>query len=182
MPLKGPQSNVNPLVAPVDWQDHLPKVEKRSESIITPHGKLTWSLYLTGGEGYLGRDGLKSGGIYGHDGQPYIQTPDIVFDTHDAIHWHELRDIHALFDSQKIPDVVRITERDLKIENKVDDLYFQGRFWETNEDGEEVPSEYCTVFHTYRTIMVGFGHAGSNPREHYVGMRRVADFFLITTF
>ena len=54
------------------------------------------------------------------------------------------------------------------IENKVDDLYFQGRFWKKNEEtGEEEAEEFCTVFHTYRTILVGFGKAGTNPREHY---------------
>ena len=119
MPLKGPNASMNPLVAPENWQDQLPRVEKRSETIITPHGKLCWNLYLTGGEGYVGRDGINSGGIYGHDGQPYIQTPDLVYETHDKIHWHELRDIHKIFESQKIPDVVRITERDLKMPHRL---------------------------------------------------------------
>jgi hypothetical protein len=172
----------NPLVAPVGWQNEIPRIENRSESISSPKGRLTWCLYLTGAEGYVGRDGLNSGGIYGLDGQPYIQTPDIVYETHDRIHWHELRDIHDHFMKEKIPETVRICERDLKVENKVDDLYFQGRFYETNEEGEEVESETVTVFHTYRSIMVGFGKAGSNMREQYVGMRRVADFFLVNTF
>ena len=116
MPLKGPNASQNPLVAPLNWEEQLPRVEKRSETIITPHGKLCWNLYLTGGEGYVGRDGLTSGGIYGHDGQPFIQTPDLVFETHDKIHWHELRDIHKMFaDGTKIPETVRISERDLKM-------------------------------------------------------------------
>ena len=77
MPILGPRARTNPLVAADDWEDQIPRKETRAETITTPQGKLTWDLYLTGGEGYVGRDGIKSGGIFGLDGQPYIMTPDI---------------------------------------------------------------------------------------------------------
>merc|ERR1711879_639938 len=100
MPILGPRATTNPLIAPADWEEKLPRVENRPPAIVTPP-KPTWELYLTGGEGYVGRNGIKSGGIYGHDGQPYIQTGDMVFETHDLIHWHELRNIHTLFEEKK---------------------------------------------------------------------------------
>ena len=77
MPILGPRARTNPLIAADDWEDQLPRNETRPEMITTPQGKLTWDLYLTGGEGYVGRDGIKSGGIFGLDGQPFIMTPDI---------------------------------------------------------------------------------------------------------
>lgn len=77
MPILGPRARENPLVACDDWADKIDPDEKRSDMIETPQGKLTWDLYLTGGEGYVGRDGITSGGIFGLDGQPYIMTPDI---------------------------------------------------------------------------------------------------------
>lgn len=173
MPILGPKARLNPLVAADDWEDQLPRKEARAEVIDTPQGKLTWDLYCTGGEGYVGRDGIKSGGIFGLDGQPYIMTPDITYPTHDEVHWWELRDLVELFEKEKIPDTINICFRTLKVENK-SDIYFQGYF---EEDGQTI-----TVFKTYRTFIVGFGKPDADLREMYVGMRRVADFFLITTF
>lgn len=171
MPILGPRATTNPLIAPADWQDKLPRVENRPPSIVTP-SRPTWELYLTGGEGYVGRDGIQSGGIYGHDGQPYIQTQDMVFETHDLIHWHELRNIHQLFEDKKVGDEVSIAQRTLTIVNK-SDIYLQGCF----EDGTT-----CTIFHTCRTFLVGLGTPEADLREVYVGMQRVADFFMLTTF
>lgn len=56
-------ATTNPLIAPADWQDKLPRVENRPPSIVTP-SRPTWELYLTGGEGYVGRDGIQSGGMF----------------------------------------------------------------------------------------------------------------------
>jgi len=173
MPILGPRARTNPLIAADDWEDQLPRNETRPEMITTPQGKLTWDLYLTGGEGYVGRDGIKSGGIFGLDGQPFIMTPDISYPTHDEVHWHELRDLVPLFEKEEIPDEISICFKTLKVEHK-SDIYFQGYF---EEDGTSI-----TVFKTYRTFLVGFGKEGADLREQYVGMRRVADFFLITTF
>jgi len=181
MPILGPKARLNPLIASDDWEDAIPRVEHRPEMITTPQGKLTWELYLTGGEGYVGRDGIKSGGIFGLDGQPYIMTPDIVYPTHDEVHWWELRDLVELFEKEELPDEIEICQRKLIVENK-SDIYFQGYF----EDGEGETTDRkwnnITVFKTHRTFMVGFGKDDSDLREMYVGMRRVADFFLITTF
>ena len=89
------------------------------------------------------------------------------------MHWHELRDLVPLFEKEEIPDEISICFKTLKVEHK-SDIYFQGYF---EEDGTSI-----TVFKTYRTFLVGFGKEGADLREQYVGMRRVADFFLITTF
>ena len=78
-----------------------------------------------------------------------------------------------MFEKEEIPDEIKICFKTLKVEHK-SDIYFQGLF---EEDGTSI-----TVFKTYRTFLIGFGQPDADLREMYVGMRRVADFFLVTTF
>lgn len=50
--------------------DAIPRVEKRPDMIESPKNA-SWEMFLTGAEGYVGRDCIESGGIYSTEGQPY---------------------------------------------------------------------------------------------------------------
>jgi len=161
-------------VAPENFALFIPSVEKRPDMIPTPRNP-SWELFLTGEEGFVGRDSITSGAMFLPTGQPLIQCFDMVEEGYDLIHHTEIKAIHKMFESKKIADKVSIKEKTFKVEQSDPELYCQG----TDEDGN-----VWTVFHTHKCIMVGFSDKGEecNPREMYTGMRRVADFFLINTF
>jgi hypothetical protein len=160
-------------VAPENALLMVPSIEKRPDMIPTPRNP-TWELFLTGEEGYVGRDNITSGAMFLHSGQPLIQTWDLVEEGYDLIHHTEIKEIHKMFEAKKFPAEVCVAQKTFKIENSDPELYCQGK----DEEGN-----YWTVMHTHKTVMIGMSDKEDvNPREMYTGMRRVADFFLISTY
>jgi len=162
-------------LAPANFLDLIPRVEDRPDMIPKPRNP-TWEMFLTGAEGYCGRNLIESGGIYTEKGQPLIQTIDYSFDTHDLIHHQELKAIHDMFEAKKIPEKVQFAGTELTVEEGCDpELYFQAM--------DEKNNCAWTIIHTHRHILVGSSkNPDINLREMKAGMMRVADFFLICTF
>merc|ERR1711976_538 len=136
------------LIPPADWKDAIPKNEERPDMIDTPRGAIAWEYYLTGKEGYVGRDNIESGGMYFLDGRPLIQTSDLVNQTYDLIHHKELKAINKYFESNKIPEKISLAQNEINVTGKDDksELWFQG------QDSE---GSLWTVFKTYKTLVLG---------------------------
>merc|ERR1712179_282802 len=96
------------LIPPADWKDAIPKNEARPDMIDTPRGSIGWDYYLTGKEGFVGRDNIESGGMYFPDGRPLIQTADLVTTGWDLIHHKELKQINDFFASKKFQNHVSL--------------------------------------------------------------------------
>ena len=123
---------------------------------------------------YVGRDQLTSGAIFMHDGQPLIQCHDMVNDEYDRIHHTEIKAIHKMFEAKKFADKIEIAETSFTVEQSDPELYVQGK--------DEAGGTW-TVFHTHKTVMIGYSDVEEcNPRECYLGMSRVADFFLMNSY
>jgi len=161
------------LTCPENFAAFIPKIEKRGDMIENPRNP-TWELFLTGEEGYVGRDSITSGAIFMHDGQPLIQCHDMVYDEYDKIHHTEIKAIKKMFEAKKFADKIDIAETFFKVEQSDPELYIQGK--------DEAGGTW-TIFNTHKTIMIGYSDVEDcNAREMYTGMRRVADFFLINSY
>ena len=135
-----------------------------------------------------------------HDGQPLIQCHDMVYRTrgklyakkgspqihymyffilflyeeYDRIHHTEIKAIHKMFEAKKFESQIHLAETFFNVEQSDPELYIQGK--------DEAGGTW-TIFHTHKTIMIGYSDQEEcNPREMYTGMRRVADFFLINSY
>lgn len=161
------------LTCPENFAAFIPKIEKRGDMIENPRNP-TWELFLTGEEGYVGRDSITSGAIFMQDGQPLIQCHDMVYDEYDRVHHTEIKAIHKMFEAKKFENTIHIAETSFTVDQSDPELYIQGK--------DEAGGTW-TIFHTHKTVMIGYSDKEDcNPREMYTGMRRVADFFLINSY
>jgi len=164
------------LIPPADWREAIPPNEDRPDMIDTPRNVIPWDYYLTGKEGYCGRDEIESGGMYFHDGRPLIQTADWVSTEADLIHHKELKAVYKYFCDKKFPDKIELGQRSLTVFEKDEksELYVQA---------EDDMGGCWTCFKTYKTIVIGYS---SNPdadrKAMRKGMQRVIDFFLINQY
>jgi hypothetical protein len=171
-------------VAPVNFLDMIEQNEKREDMIDAKklHGKVEWNMFLTGGQGYVGRDGITSGAIFsanGDCGRPYIQTPDLSFPTHDVIHHKQIKAIAKMFETGQFPSTLTLGTANINVETIDKDLYLQGH------DEEGFP---WTVFRTYKVIFIGYSKREdlvfdeTFMKKMYIGMRRVSDFLMIHNY
>jgi hypothetical protein len=164
------------LIPPADWQDAIPKHEERPDMIDTPRGSIGWDYYLTGKEGFVGRDNIVSGGMYFPDGRPLIQTSDLVNQNYDIIHHKELKAINKFFEDKKIPETLEIAQLKLEVVSKDEksELYFQGK----DEEGN-----IWTFFKTYKCLILGIVREPEvELKSIRTAMLRVVDFFLINQY
>ena len=129
---------------------------------------------MCGKEGYLGRNGFESGGIYFTNGQPLIQTPDLTTTAFDWIHHKELKAISDFVFDKNIPETVSLMNQEWNVTDKDE----KGELWFQMED----QYNRWTVFKTYKCLLLGKGSVEENAREMRKGIQRVADFYLVNTY